>query len=85
MAPLAVVVTLARLGRIEAGSNRLDTPVGVVGFEFDGKNRVTIENVPSYRHHHNVAVEVPGIGTVSGDVAWGGNWFFLTDRPRARL
>ncbi len=29
----------------------------------------------------DVAVEVPGIGPVTGDVAWGGNWFFLTELP----
>ena len=75
---IGVAVTLARLGRITAGSHRLDTPVGIVGFEFDGRNRVTVENVPSYRLRQDVAVEVPGLGRVIGDVAWGGNWFFLT-------
>ncbi|HEX3150596.1 MAG TPA: proline racemase family protein [Gemmataceae bacterium] len=75
---IGVVVTLGRLGRIEAGMHRLDTPVGVIGIEYDGRNRVTLENVPSYRLRENVAVEVPGIGKVFGDVAWGGNWFFLT-------
>src|SRR4051794_20366510 len=57
---IGVAVTLARLGRITAGSHRLDTPVGIVGFEFDGRNRVTVENVPSYRLRQDVAVGVPG-------------------------
>jgi 4-hydroxyproline epimerase len=75
---IGVAVTLARLGRIGAGSHRLDTPVGVVGFEFHGRHSVTVENVPSYRSRKDAAVEVPGLGRVVGDVAWGGNWFFLT-------
>jgi 4-hydroxyproline epimerase len=75
---IGVVVTLARLGQIGAGSHRLDTPVGVVGLEFDGRHLVTVENVPSYRLRKNVAIDLPGFGRVVGDVAWGGNWFFLT-------
>jgi 4-hydroxyproline epimerase len=74
---IGLAVTLARLGRAGPGKHRLETPVGVVGFELDGP-RVTFENVPSYRYRKAVAVEVPEIGTVTGDVAWGGNWFFLT-------
>jgi 4-hydroxyproline epimerase len=75
---IGVVVTLARVGRIGPGRHRLETPVGVVGFEYDGGHRVTIENVPSYRLRHAVTLDVPGAGPVTGDVAWGGNWFFLT-------
>lgn len=78
---IGVAVTLARLGRIGPGRYQLETPVGVVGFEFDGSHRVTIENVPSYRLRAGVPVEVPGVGGVVGDVAWGGNWFFLTPSP----
>jgi 4-hydroxyproline epimerase len=74
---IGVAVTLGHMGRIRPGTHRLETPVGVVSFEYDGGNRVTIENVPSYRHAANVTVEAEGIGPVCGDVAWGGNWFFL--------
>ncbi len=74
---MGVVVTLGWLGRISPGPCRLDTPVGPVTAIWDGTNGVTIENVPSYRHLKDVAVEVPGHGLVHGDVAWGGNWFFL--------
>jgi 4-hydroxyproline epimerase len=74
---IGVAVTLAHLGRITAGHYRLDTPVGVVGFDFDGAHTVTLENVPSYRHAARVRVEAEGIGPVTGDIAWGGNWFFL--------
>jgi 4-hydroxyproline epimerase len=74
---IGVAVTLGHLGRIGAGTHRLETPVGVVGFEYDGRSRVRIENVPSYRWKAGVELNVPGIGRVTGDVAWGGNWFFL--------
>jgi 4-hydroxyproline epimerase len=74
---IGVAVTLAHLGRIKPGTHRLETPVGVVGFEYGGGNHVTIENVPSYRLARDVKLPVEGIGTVVGDVAWGGNWFFL--------
>jgi 4-hydroxyproline epimerase len=75
---IGVAVTLAWRGQIKDGAHKLDTPVGTVGFELAG-NRVTIENVPSYRLRKGVEVDVPGIGLVRGDVAWGGNWFFLID------
>jgi 4-hydroxyproline epimerase len=72
-------VTLGYLGRIAAGTHRLETPVGVVTFDYDGANRVSLENVPSYRLAKDVPVEVEGLGRVTGDIAWGGNWFFLVD------
>jgi 4-hydroxyproline epimerase len=74
---IGIAVTLAHLGRIGVGSHRLETPVGVVAFEYGGGSAVTVENVPSYRRAKDVAVAVDGVGTVVGDVAWGGNWFFL--------
>jgi 4-hydroxyproline epimerase len=76
---IGVVVTLGHMGRIGPGTHRLETPVGVVRAEFDGGNQVVIENVPSYRHASRVTVEVSGIGSITGDVAWGGNWFFLVN------
>jgi len=81
---MGVAVTLAHLGRIGPGVHRLETPVGVVAFELLDRNTVRIENVPSWRHQRDVTVEVEGLGRVTGDVAWGGNWFFLTkDAPCA--
>jgi 4-hydroxyproline epimerase len=74
---IGVAVTLAYLGRIGVGAHRLETPVGVVGFEWHGRGDVTLENVPSYRRAKDVTVQVGGVGPVTGDVAWGGNWFFL--------
>lgn len=76
---IGVAVTLAHLERIQPGSYLLETPVGLVGFEYHGANRVTIENVPSYRYRQGVTVDVAGHGPVTGDVAWGGNWFFLVN------
>jgi 4-hydroxyproline epimerase len=75
---IGVAVTLVHLGRIGIGKHKLETPVGIVGIEYHGDNRVTIENVPSYRLAAKVTVPVDGYGPVTGDVAWGGNWFFLT-------
>jgi 4-hydroxyproline epimerase len=74
---IGVVVALGHLGRIGAGSHRLETPVGVVSVEYDGANQVSFDNVPSYRHATGVSIDVAGLGRVIGDVAWGGNWFFL--------
>jgi 4-hydroxyproline epimerase len=74
---IGVAVTLGHLGRIGPGAHRLETPVGVVAFDYDGANAVRLENVPSYRLAAGVTVEVGGHGPVTGDVAWGGNWFFL--------
>jgi Proline racemase len=73
-------------GTIGPGTHRIETPVGVVTVELTGRNDVTIENVSSYLYRKAVTVEVPGMGTVTGDVAWGGNWFFLcTDAPPCPL
>jgi 4-hydroxyproline epimerase len=77
---IGVAVALHHLGRIEIGKHVLETPVGPVGFQLHGQGRVTIENVPSYRFRAGVTVSVPDVGDVKGDVAWGGNWFFLAER-----
>jgi 4-hydroxyproline epimerase len=74
---IGVVRTLAYLGRIQPGSHLLETPVGPVYAELHEDGRVSVENVPSYRYRAAVPVEVPGIGMLHGDIAWGGNWFFL--------
>ena len=76
---IGLAVTLGHLGRIKQGSYRIETAVGLVVVEYDGAHRVSFENVPSYRLAKDVSVEVEGLGTVIGDIAWGGNWFFLVD------
>ncbi|MEZ5401895.1 MAG: proline racemase family protein [Bryobacteraceae bacterium] len=75
---IGVVATLAQLGRIAPGAHRLETPVGTVTATLADDGAVTIENVPSYRAATGVSVEVAG-QTVTGDLAWGGNWFFLCE------
>ena len=78
---IGVVRTLEHLGRITPGTVKLDTPVGPVGAELSVDGVVTIENVPARCHVRDLAVDVPGIGRVVGDVAYGGNWFFLAELP----
>jgi 4-hydroxyproline epimerase len=79
------VVTLAHLGRIGPGDIRLETPVGIVTARLNADRSVCITNVPSYRKQPQVAIEVPGIGSVPGDIAWGGNWFFLVEKHGCEL
>ena len=82
---MGVVRTLAHLGRIGDGCVRLDTPAGTVTAELNAAGEVTIENVPATCHVLDVAVDVPDLGPVRGDVAYGGNWFFLTEAGRTPL
>jgi 4-hydroxyproline epimerase len=76
---IGLVVTLAHLGKIKAGNHKIETPVGVVTATLHPDGRVSVTNVPSWRKVKAATVDVPGIGKVSGDVAWGGNWFFLVE------
>ncbi len=80
---IGLMASLAYQGRIGPGTQRIETPVGVVEASLHPAeagaaypNRVSVRNIPSYRHLKQVAVEVDG-QTIHGDVAWGGNWFFL--------
>jgi proline racemase len=77
---IGLVATLAHLGRIQPGEHRLDTPVGSVTATLHSDGEVSVANVPSWRVKKHLAVLVPGLGTVAGDVAWGGNWFFLAEQ-----
>ncbi|MGB7262135.1 MAG: proline racemase family protein [Albidovulum sp.] len=76
---IGLVVTLAHMGRIGIGTHRIETPVGVVEVTLNDANTVTVTNIESRRVHHAASVEVDGLGTVTGDVAYGGNWFFIID------
>ena len=76
---IGVIATLAHLGRIGPGAHRLETPVGVVTATLDAEGVVSVANVPSRRVHPGVKLDVPGVGPVTGDIAWGGNWFFLSE------
>jgi 4-hydroxyproline epimerase len=76
---IGLMVTLAHLRRIGIGTHRIETPVGVVTAKLLDHARVTVSNVRSYRAASGVKLAVPGYGEVIGDVAWGGNWFFLCE------
>jgi 4-hydroxyproline epimerase len=77
---IGVVVTLAHLGRIKPGAHRFETSVGEVSAALNEDGSVSVANVPSWRKAKAVAVDVPGLGPVVGDVVWGGNWFFLVEK-----
>lgn len=76
---IGLTVTLAQMGRIGIGTHKIETPVGVVEVQLIDANTVTIKNIESRRIHRQLSVEVEGLGTVTGDVAYGGNWFFIID------
>lgn len=80
---IGLVTTLQHMGRIRPGEHRIDTPVGTVSAMLHENGEVSVNNVASYRKAHNVTLEVPGHGAVTGDVAWGGNWFFLVHDHKA--
>ncbi len=73
---IGLIATLRHMGRLSTSFCRIDTPAGVVTAEVDG-NKVSVTNVACYRTHKNLSIAVPGYGTITGDIAWGGNWFFL--------
>jgi len=74
---IGLVASLAHLGRIGPGVHSIETPVGTVQATLHEDRSVSVRNVPAYRYRQALRLEVPGIGPVEGDVAWGGNWFFL--------
>jgi 4-hydroxyproline epimerase len=82
---IGLIATLSYLQRISPGEHRIETPVGTVTAELHAGGEVTVHNVASYRLASNVAVDVPRYGKVKGDVAWGGNWFFLVREHRLEL
>lgn len=82
---IGLIVTLAHLGRIRPGPVRIDTPVGRVEAVWHDGSDVSVTNVPSRRLAADVAVDVPGLGVVVGDVVWSGNTFFLVKRHDERV
>ncbi|PXF30914.1 hydroxyproline-2-epimerase [Pokkaliibacter plantistimulans] len=82
---IGLIASLQYLGLIGPGEHKIDTPVGAVTATLHENGAVTVGNVPSYRYRQQVAVDVPGYGVVYGDVAWGGNWFFLVADHGQRL
>jgi 4-hydroxyproline epimerase len=82
---IGLTVTLAHMGLIDLGEHRIETPAGEVIAVLEEDGEVTINNVPSHRTAHEVAVNVDGYGLLHGDVAWGGNWFFLVSDHRQEI
>jgi 4-hydroxyproline epimerase len=74
---IGLVASLYFAGRLAPGAIKIDTPVGAVDVELRADGRISVANVVSHRAHRRVTVNVPQVGEVTGDVAWGGNWFFL--------
>ncbi len=82
---IGLVASLQFAGRLAPGSVRIDTPVGVVQARLHEDGEVSVENVPSHRIARGVRVQLPNGEPVTGDVAWGGNWFYLLANHGQRL
>lgn len=82
---IGLIATLAFMGQIKPGTHRIETTVGIVQATLHESGEVSVENVPSHRTAKSIAVDVPGHGRITGDVAWGGNWFFLVEDHRQAL
>ncbi len=76
---IGLAVTLAHLGRIDIGTHQIETPAGKIEVQLLDANTVEVTNIESRRVREAVSVEVSGLGTITGDVAYGGNWFFIVD------
>jgi 4-hydroxyproline epimerase len=82
---IGLMATLAHLGRIRQGDHRIETPVGVVTATLHPGGEISVVNVPSWRAKKSVLIKVPGAGPIQGDVAWGGNWFYLVQEHGQQL
>ncbi len=82
---IGLIVTLKHLGKIKPGEHKVETPVGVVSATLHENGEVSVANVPSWRAKKDFTVKVPGIGDVTGDVTWGGNWFYLVQNHGQKL
>ena len=82
---IGLMATLAHAGRIQPGTHKIETPVGIIGATLHANGEVSVTNVPAWRAKKALTVEVPGLGPVTGDVAWGGNWFFLVEQHGQNL
>ncbi|HEX8295400.1 MAG TPA: proline racemase family protein [Chthoniobacteraceae bacterium] len=82
---IGLIATLAHLGRLGPGEHRVETPVGIVIARLNSSGQIAVANVPSFRRAKDVVLDLPGGRKITGDVAWGGNWFFLTGAPGEQL
>jgi 4-hydroxyproline epimerase len=76
---IGLIATLAHMGRLNPGEHKIETPVGIVTATLHDDGTVSVTNVPSFRKAKDVTIEAPDIGIIKGDVAWGGNWFYLVE------
>ena len=82
---MGLMATLAHMGRVKPGEHKIETPVGIVTAVLHNDGTVSVTNVPSYRKAKAVTIETPEIGVVTGDVAWGGNWFYLVENHGKKI
>jgi len=76
---IGLIATLAYMDRLKPGQHKIETPVGIVTATLHKDGTVSVTNVPSYRKAKSITVKAPDIGAVTGDIAWGGNWFYLVE------
>ncbi|KAF0863378.1 4-hydroxyproline epimerase [Pseudomonas sp. LD120] len=82
---IGLVRSLYHLGRIGCGVHRIETPVGTVQATLHDDLSVSVRNVAAYRYRSQISVQLADRSTVKGDIAWGGNWFFLISDHGQRL
>jgi 4-hydroxyproline epimerase len=82
---IGLIATLEHAGRIGPGDHRIETPVGIVTATLHENGEISVQNVPSWREKKSFSVKIPGTGSIQGDVAWGGNWFFLVQEHGQEL
>ncbi|WP_034170799.1 4-hydroxyproline epimerase [Acinetobacter sp. YZS-X1-1] len=82
---IGLVASLAYLGKIQIGTHLIETPVGDVEATLHADYSVSVRNVPAYRYQKAVELDIPAFGKVKGDIAWGGNWFFLINDHGQRV
>lgn len=82
---IGLMASLQHMGLANVGEHIIETPVGDVTTVIHEDGSVSIQNVPAYRYQKNIAVNVPDLGVVTGDIAWGGNWFFLVSQALAPI
>ncbi len=82
---IGLMASLIYLGEIKTGEHLIETPVGDITTTVHEDGSISLKNVPAYRYRQAITVHVPQIGDVNGDIAWGGNWFFLVNQHFADI
>ena len=91
---IALSMAMVALGMVPRGKDgttriRFETTAGLVVSEVASEGDKVLwtrfENVPAYVAHQNIPIELPGYGTLSADIAWGGNYFGIIDLRKSAL